>query len=221
MEQNQQQNDMQPMPPPKQRKGCGCLTGCLLALLICLILGLVGGRYGFVKFRAFISDTKPMELADVGITETDREVARAKVDILSKAIRNSRADEVIFTARDLNALVKAEARPEFQDALVVRIPDDRLVVDFSLPLDDIPGFGGRYANGTVEFEAKVRNGILEVYATAASFKGNPVPRRVMTDMRKRNLAGRIYENPNAIETLQHIQTLIVEGGRVTVRTIGN
>jgi len=161
-----------------------------------------------------------LRISQFSITDAEREKSRAKREILAKAIDSDIAAEVVLTAADVNAWLQAESADNLKGAVVLDIREDRLSAQFSIPLREIPGFKGRYLNGSATLRAEVTNGVLEVYAADASFKGEPVPEWFMRDLRQKNLADRVYENPNVRDTLKHIDALEITGGRVVIRTTG-
>jgi hypothetical protein len=205
------QRQVTPPPPPPQKKGGGCClfsTGCLVALIIMLLLFVGGTLYAFFKVRDFATDTQPAALPEVVVTDAARENAKEKMAELKSAIESNRA------------LAASEGQGELQGKLALGIRDEHVTADFSVPLNEVPGFKGRYLNGSLVLKATVENGILEVYLVEASFNGKPVPAPFLSELRTTNLAQQVYEDPNAREMLKHIRRLTVAGGQVSVTTTG-
>jgi hypothetical protein len=107
-----------------------------------------------------------------------------------------------------------------QDRVRVSLADELLNLEFSIPLDAIPGCKGRFLNGAAAFDVRAQNGILDVYAKDLTLKGDSVPEWFMKDFRSENLAGKIYENPNIRDLMKHVKQIRIENGILFISTTG-
>src|SRR5258706_8798135 len=144
--------------PPKPR-GCffyGCLTLAVLGLLA-LVLGVVG--YYVVKATAarWINEytaTAPAEIEKVEYSPAQMQALRARLAAFKDALDHGKpSTELTLTAEDLNALIAQE--PQLQGKLFVRIDQDRIKGEISIPLETLGPLKlqGRYLNGSATFRA--------------------------------------------------------------------
>jgi hypothetical protein len=167
-----------------------------------------------------VTDVKPEKLTEVQLTEADRADMQKKTKLIGAAVDQDEFVTIGFTAKDLNAMIKEEMAPEMQDRVMVNLANELLGLEFSIPLDGIPGCKGRFLNGSATFDVRAENGILDVYARDLSFKGDPLPDWFLKDFRSENLAGKIYENPNIRDLMKHIKQIRIQNGILFISTTG-
>lgn len=203
-------------PASGSRRGC---SGCLIIALCILVAALGSGLVAYRIARNRLTSPRPTDMSEVHITAPQHEQAQQKMLAIGEAMERGQREQVVLSPADLNALIARETDIDGEKRrLAVDMIDDRIVVDFSLPLDHLPGLGGRHVNGRMDLKIQVRNGVLETYPIALQLNDTAVPEQVMRSLRQRNLAGWIYDNRQAREALRQIETLTVEDGRMIIQT---
>ncbi len=209
-----------PAPAKKSRNGC-CCAGCLIIALVFLLALVGGGIYLVYTARTKATAAAPADIPDVNITEAQREEAVQKFETLSRARATDTTAEISLTPADLNAMIRSETQLDGErGTLVLDMMGEKLIADFSMPLENVPGFDGRYVNGSMVIRMQIRNGVLEVYPEAMQLNDTPVPDWLMQNFPTRNLADRIKENPAAREALKNIESLNIKDGKMHIRTTG-
>ena len=210
MIENQMQEQQQ---EPKKQRGCffyGCLT-----LLILVVLGAGLFSYGIYKLynKAYeFTSGQPAQLPDLKITDAEMQQVKQKFEDFRQALKNKKAQDLILTQRELNALVSSS--PEFKGKVHFTIEDNQIKGKVSIPMGQIPGFSGRYFNATANFDASLENGILIVTIQKASVKGKEVPEEIMERVRQENLAKDIYKNKENAEMLRKFKSIKIQDGAI-------
>lgn len=151
-------------PAPRRRffRPLTCGIGCGAVLLLAVI-GIIVSVYWFTKN---VLSTKQADIAVLPVTAAEKASALAK----AKLLLDPGTTEVIYTERDMNALLQSElhdlARTEGGDAAQYRghidlEADDRVRLQISIPVKKL--FGGatsRYLNATARFTPVIRDGEL-------------------------------------------------------------
>jgi len=179
---------MTEQPTTKRPRGCffyGCMSG-IVVLVLLLIGGLVGLHY-LKKMFYNITDSAPVPLPVVQLSQTDMERIRARVDDFRRAVQAERATEPLnLTSDEINALIATD--PELQalkDKIYVSIEGDQLQGRLSVRLDQLglPMFRTRYLNATGTFTLALDKGTLVLRAENFTVKGTSP--RVSTRTRRR------------------------------------
>src|SRR5882672_8994681 len=93
--------------PIKRRRGClfyGCLTSCILVLVV-----LAGLLLGYLKILNSFTDTKPIALPSVDMSDSDMQQVRHRVDTFRDDIRSARPTQPLsLTGNELNALIATD-----------------------------------------------------------------------------------------------------------------
>ena len=206
---------------PKPRRGC-FFYGCIASLvLLALMLGaLLLGLHYVRKVVNQYTDTQPVKLPSVQMSQPEIENLRQRFDAFQAAIRERRpAKPLALTADDLNALIAGGPEPQaFKDKVYVRLEGGQLRSEVSLPLQDLglKLLKGRYLNGNATFDLALRNGILFVSANSIVVKGKPLPEMYMQEIRKQNLAAGVIKDPGAIAVLQGLRDIQVKDGTLVL-----
>ena len=219
-----------PMIPPRLARqfnadeGNCFLWGCA-ALVLVAILGtiLAGLTFWFMvrQLREKYTETEPVELPVVEIAEEDLEALIQRVDDFAEGLREAGPmDPLTLTQDELNALIQYHPDlDDFAGRVYFTLEDEAVTGQVSVSLDVIPGFGGRYFNGSATFDVALENGRFTVFVNAATFKGEPVPEELMEGIRGENLAGNMNEDDEARELIDKINTLAIENGAVTITPV--
>src|ERR1051326_5664597 len=92
--------------PPRKGRGClfyGCLT-CVVLLLIMAVLAVVAVRFVQNQVNTY-TDTQPMKLARVEMTDADYQQLERRVKAFGDAMeKGTPIEPLMLTERDLNAL---------------------------------------------------------------------------------------------------------------------
>ncbi|HVV71892.1 MAG TPA: hypothetical protein VHI52_10395 [Verrucomicrobiae bacterium] len=214
----------QAKPPPvatRPRRGClfyGCLAG-----IVCLVAILVAGLLGLHELRRMLdkyTDTKPLPLPAVTISQQDYEQLQRRVDNFRDDLKAGRqAQKLELSSNEINALIAQD--PDFKalkGKVYVTIEGDRLGAQISLPMQEmgLPRFKGRYLNGKGTFALTLRNGILDVRAEELEVKGKPVPPTYMDAIKRQNLATGANDNPRASVGLNQLQGIEIRDGQLVL-----
>ena len=209
--------------PPKKR-GClfyGCLSLVIVALLV-VTVGILG--YFFVKRTAEgwvrdYTDAAPAKLERTEYSREQTDGVQRKVAEFQRALESgTNSIELTLTADDLNALISTQR--ELKDKLFVRIDNDQLRGDISMPLTDIGPLklGGRYLNASVLFNvALTTNGVLDIRLRDAKVNDRPLPSMLLTELKKNNLARDIQQDPQAAANIAQFDAIQITNGMVTLR----
>ncbi|HVR35428.1 MAG TPA: hypothetical protein VMS21_06205 [Methylomirabilota bacterium] len=199
---------------PKKR-GCffyGCITSMVLLLVVAVGV-YMAYRFVIGKVDEY-TDTEPMELPTLLLTQTELEELNERLSEFGDAVREGEATEpLVLQGEEINALVANEE--EFRDHVYLTIEDDEVKGQISLPLDQL-GFKGRYLNGAAGFRVVLQNGNLAVNVTAVEVKGKPFPEEFMQQLRAKNMAEGATEDPEVRAVLEKLESITVEDGKLTI-----
>jgi hypothetical protein len=206
---------------PKRRRGCffyGCITS--LVLLALLLGALLLGLHYVRKMVNQFTDTQPMALPTVQMSQADIDKVKQRWEAFQTAVREQRPTKpLVLTADDINALIASGPdRQPLKGKLYVGLEGNQLKGEVSLPLQDLGlrMFKGRYLNGSATFNLSLHNGVLFVTAQTITVKGKPLPEVYMQGIRKENLAAGVVNEPKAVAVLQGLQDIAVKDGKLVV-----
>ena len=209
----------------REKDGNCFLWGCVTLVVVFLIGTVVAFgviRYGIERLRETFTDDTPMDLPLVQITESDLDELIERVDSFADALREEVAtDPLTLTQDDLNALIQNHPEvEEWGEYVYFTIEEDQtLNGQVSVPLDFLPSFGGRYFNGSAEFEAGIENGRFTVFVNGATLNGEPVPEELLNEVRSENLAADFNQDSDAQVLFEKVDSLVIQDGviRITPR----
>ena len=204
----------------RQGKGClfwGCLGVSIVALLVMIIVGIVVFRVRQVAMH--FTDTQPAKIPVVQVEDSEAKKAEGKFGELSAVLKDPQASGTFtFDAEEINTFIATIPDCKaLRGKAQIRIEDNRLLADTSLPLDQIPGMKGRYLNGTIGLNVTCENGVLQVRATDVTVKGEPLPEELMSKLAGKNLAKDAYDNPKATDVIKRVDYITIEDGKLKVR----
>lgn len=210
--------------PPKPR---GCLFyGCLalaLAGLLALALGVIGYFVARSTAKRWINDytsTTPVLIEKVEYSAAQMDALNGRLLEFRKALDSGRESiELVLTADDLNALVSRE--PKLQGKLFVRIEDDKLKGEISMPLQDMGPLklNGRYLNGVAVFRAALAAGVLDVRLEDVQVKNKPLPAIILKELKGRNLAQEFQTDPKTAADIAKFESIQITNGVVHLRSM--
>ena len=208
-------------PAAKPRRGCffyGCITG--LVLLVLVLGALMVGLHYVKKMVNQFTDSQPMELPTVQMSQGEIDKLKERFETFQKAVKERHPTEpLVLAADDINALIaNGPKREDLKGKLYVGLEGDQVKGEVSVPLREIglSVFKGRYLNGSATFSLSFSNGVLSVAPQTIVVKGRPVPEVYMQEIRKQNLAAGLANEPAAVAVLQGLQEIQVKEGKLVV-----
>ena len=208
-------------PVAKPRRGCvfyGCITG--LVLLVLVLGGLMVGLHYVRKMVNQYTETGPMELPALQMSQGEIDKVKQRFEAFQKAVREQRPTEPLeLSADDINALIASGSDQQaLKGKFYVSLDGDKLKGEVSVPLQQIglSMFKGRYLNGSATFSLSFRNGTLSVSPQTINVKGKPLPETYMREIRKQNLAEGFTSETNSAAVLQGLEDIQVKDGKLVV-----
>lgn len=205
-------------PPPKRRRkregeGGGCRI-VLLLFLLCIAVAVAGCYF----FRESYTSTEAMPVQVYRVRQAVLEQARQKVQALRQASKINAVVTVALGEAEVNALVQNAAHETgWAGEMLVEI-EDTLAVTYSVPLKNIPGFSGRYLNGTATFHLTGKNGELDVEWRKGTLNQRDIPGFLRKRFSGKRLAKRIIRVPRLDDVADHIARLEVADGQLRIIT---
>ncbi|QDV87093.1 hypothetical protein [Planctomycetes bacterium TBK1r] len=200
--------------------GNGCLWGCLIAggLFIGSILCAGFGGYWLIssQIAKYTSDT-PVDLPTVEYSEEELAKLDARVESFREKLDAGETPEedLVLTADDINALISKNE--DLKGKVYVKIENNQVEGDVSIPLDKLPMGKGRYFNGSATFDVSMDGGVLIVTVDQAELNGEPVPEEFMQAMRQENLAKDVYKDPENAKFMSRFEDIRVEDDKFILR----
>ena len=221
-----------PSPQPTKRRGC-FFYGCITVLVIVVLVGIAGFfavRYGLNKFAAFVeqyTETSPMKLPVVQMPTAEYAELDKRVTAFNDALASQKATPpLVLTGDEINALmVNNPAWQQLKGKLYVMIEGDQIKGQVSMPMDDglaqLPGLSklkGRFLNGSASLKISLQDGTLFVTMQSLQVKGQSPPENIMAQLRARNLAQNVYNDPKNAETIRKLESIEVKDGKITIKS---
>ena len=205
----------------KPRRGCffyGCITG--LVLLVIVLGALMVGLHYVKTLVNRYTDTKPMELPTVQMSQAEAAQVKERFESFQQAVRERRATKpLVLSADDINALITSGGEQQaWKGKVYVSLDGDQLKGEVSVPLQDVglSMFAGRYLNGSATFNLSFRDGRLSVTPQTILAKGQPLPDVFMQQIRKQNLAVALTNDPSVAAVLKGLEEIQVKEGKLVV-----
>ena len=202
-------------PAAKPKRGCVFRT--LVALLVLAVGGYAGYRYLVHRLITGYSATQPLEIPEPALPPGEVGALDGRVAAFAQALRNKRPVEpLVLSGDELTALVARS--PQFQrlgGRARFSIGDGEILAELSIPLARM-GYPDRWFNGSASFAVTLENGVLIVTLRSASVRGEPLPERIVEQIRHRNLAKDVYENPQAAALVARLDNVEIGNGKITI-----
>ena len=110
--------------------------------------------------------------------------------------------------------------PEIAGKAYFQIDDNTITVKGGLPLDNFPGFSGRYLNGTYSFNVKFNEGKLEAYVESFLLDKKNISRKLkqdlLEDIRQKDFSEDILRDEKVRRFMQNIKNFKVENDRIVI-----
>ncbi len=211
--------------PPKPGRGCffyGCVSASIIGVLgLLLICVLSYVAYNFLdKTIVAYTSTTPAPLPKTDYTEDQRKDFETRRQAYQSAVDKGEAAEIVLTADDINVWI--DSNPDLKGLIYIKIVDDKINGQLSLPLEKIPflmGLGkGRFFNGTATITVSLHDSELVVHATEVQANGKTPTAEFMKQLSRENLAKDVSKNPEYSEMISHLDKIEVKDGKVYVTT---
>ena len=210
---------------PAKKRGCffyGCLSLTIIALVVVIFVG-VGIYFAKRAVDGLVSDytaVNPEKIEELVYPAPRMTELQSRVDAFQQAVKKGGGQplELVLTADDLNALISANA--DLKGKLFVRIADDQVKGQISVPLPDVGPLKlkGRYLNGTAAFKAGLNNGRLNIRVDQMAVRDKPVPPLFLSELQKIDLAEKMQKDPEASKVLARIDSLEVREDKIFIRS---
>ena len=205
--------------PPKKR-GCffyGCLALAVAGLFCVAVIAAV---YFYVRsvINTYTSTT-PALLEKVEYPAAQMDALKGRLQAFKKALDGGKESaELVLTADDLNALLSQE--PQLRGKLFVRIEDDKLKGEISMPLPDVGPLKlkGRYLNGAAVFRVTLAASVLDVRLNDVLVQNKPLPAVILKELKGRNLAQEFQTSPRTAADIAKFESIQITNGAVRLRS---
>ncbi len=190
------------------------VLGCLVVLGVALVVAILGYLNSLVTKY---TETQPRTLITVDASPAAQEQLKARWLAFQQSVNSGRrARSFKLSAEDLNVFLANI--PKLTNFLRLRIEGDKLLGDFTVPLDQTrqAKLKGRHLNGVVTFNLKFENGFLDLTVADLEANGKPAPRWILARMQKENFLRDLERNRDVMDLLQRIDTVQVTDGFVVV-----
>ncbi|MEI7733551.1 MAG: hypothetical protein WCO56_28535 [Verrucomicrobiota bacterium] len=209
-------------PPSKKRRRWLYVVIPLASLLLLAILAVAGiGLYVHSLVQTYTS-LKPAVLPKGDASPAALKAVFMRLGDFKIALENSKPVRPLrISADDLNALIAADAKQ--QGRLFMRIQDNVLWADFSLPLDQDPKnknnkmLKGRYANGVAALTLKRgEDGFLSLKVKSIKANGKDIPGWLLKKAQEKDLLDQMQSNAQAAAILQHLDDVQIKDNCITL-----
>src|SRR5947208_368861 len=143
---NQQQQQQ------RTRRGClfyGCIVGVVFMLMV--LAGLLYGVHQVKKVFNEFTDTKPMPVPTLSLSQTQIDDVHQRVNTFSNAVaQGKQTPPLVLNSDEVNALLQNSAgNPGMKGKVYVSLQGDKVKAEVSLPLAEtgLPFSKNRYLNG--------------------------------------------------------------------------
>lgn len=215
--------------PESAPQGRGCLFYGIIAALVLLVLTVVGLflSYRFVKnsVNAMVqtyTQTNAAPIAVVDLPPERLEDIQSRIKRFREALdKQEGPGELSLSAEEINGLIAGDPNArELKNRLFVRIEEDRISGDVSIPLPDLGPLKlqGRYLNGQATFRVTLTNQNLKVYMDNVEVNGKPLPAVLQKELVKKNLADEMRQDPEMQAFLKKMETIRIQDDRLILRT---
>jgi hypothetical protein len=214
-----------------QKQGRGCFFYGAITLVI-VFIGVAAGTYfgirkGFLTGIETYTSTSPTPIPRLQISPKDKERIARNVATQAKQV-SSGPGELVLDEQELNVfltqLLELEA---YREQIYVEPEGDKLKAHLSVPLAQFEIWksvtkklwtdpGNRYLNGTAFLHLGVTNGAVALSLSDFEANGKKLPDE-FTKLVSNNFALAANKNIQVQETLQRVEGITVQGGKVHIR----
>ena len=200
-------------------KGCLIALGIIVAIFL-IITGVVTYKvYTTYKSALAWTSTAPAKLDLSEFSPEEEKLAEQKFKNLKDAINKNESKTFEFTASDINILIRKNET--LKDHALIDIKDNYIYADVSIPLNMIPGFKGRYLNGSVTLSLKdSKDKVILKLIDLKTDKKTP-PSSFLKGLTKNNLLDSAYKNKEQSKVLNKIKSAIIKDDKIIITLKGS
>ena len=159
---------------PNKKSNLGCILRSCLGVAGLMVVGIAVASYMGYQFATGqvekYTSAMPRVLPVVEYTEEQMVELGARL----KSAESGSAQQVILSADDLNALIMRHPSGEFKGKVYITLADGDVKAEVSVPVD-IPGYEGRYLNGSLTAHVSLKDGHLHLQAADIIVNGEKLP----------------------------------------------
>lgn len=210
---------------PAKPRGCvfyGCLSLAIITMVIAVFIG-VGIYFAKRTLDGLITDytaTSPVPIEERIYPEPQMRELQSRLGTFQQAVQQGggQAVDLVLSADDLNALIARN--PDLKGKVFVRIEDDQIKGQVSVPLPDLGPLKlrGRYLNGAAAFKIALANGRLEARLEQVSVRDKPLPPLILNELKKQDLAREMQTDPEVVRVISRLDSLEIREGKVVIRS---
>ncbi|HOZ47872.1 MAG TPA: hypothetical protein PLO37_21455 [Candidatus Hydrogenedentes bacterium] len=209
--------------PQKQKSGHGCLYGCMAVAGILLLLMIVVLFAGYRMVNHFVeefTDTTPVQLPRVEMTEERSNALTKRVEDFGDAVEHGfPVEPLVLTQDDINGLI--QTNPDLSKVngqVYVTLAEDTVSGQISLPLEafNIGMLEGRYLNASAKLEVDVGAGRLQVYLADVEVNGKSLPAIVKSELEGQNLVDEFNKDPESAKFFERVERIEIRDGEIVI-----
>ncbi|NRB73554.1 MAG: hypothetical protein HRU46_04290 [Verrucomicrobiales bacterium] len=202
------------------------VSGCVILVAIIVVFGglvvlyTVVGLYQTRKIDDFTQD-EPMAIQVDEPDEATVSAALAKLGEIEKAVEEKTAIRVLFTPKDLNALIATqEMLKDFRgQTYITRISPQGIVADMAQPMrKGIFDSGSRYLNATFVFQPEIRLRTLAFKVVDIRAVEGEVPEQFVSNYAVLDFFRLDPDNEQIKKHINYIAAVYAEAGNLVVET---
>ncbi|MDT8391307.1 MAG: hypothetical protein RRC34_12455 [Lentisphaeria bacterium] len=190
----------------------GCRTVILLFLLV-----IVGVACALYQFRNYYTSGKPGYVRNYRASTALTEQAVKRVDALRAAIKANGAMTIVFSERELNALLQKNIQTVNWKGQADISLDEHLSIAYTLPLTGIPGFKGRHLTGQMVFAFDENDNGVDVTLTETKLNGHDIPAFVRNKLKGDAFKEKVLAAPALQDLASHLESVTVVDQQLVVK----
>jgi hypothetical protein len=160
-----------------------------------------------------MTSTTPKPIPVKQVAPGEYEKIQNEISSFDKAAQANKPAKMALTADDLNTLITKNEN--FKGKAFVKIQGDEVLLDVSIPLDEIPTMKGRWFNGTIGVRPSIENGRAALKPVSAEVDGRPVPDWLMQGLQQQDLLKDVRDEKFK-QMVQKAKSLRVEDGKIVI-----
>jgi len=211
------------MADPQSQPKRGCLFYVGIIGVISLIVFAFGAYFGLRYAHGLVeqlSDKEPVRLPTSQLPQAQMFELKDRVDTFRDAVKDGEATEPLeLTGDELNALIATDpAFASLKNHLYVTIEGNELHAKISFRAEDLGlvRLRGRYINADGVFDVRLVNDELRIMTVSLMVKGKPVPRNIMREVARENLADKFNQDPRVSAGLRKLKAIEVKDGKLVI-----
>lgn len=219
-----------PTPGGKKSSGRNCLLYGCLSMVVLVMLGILTVylvfSYAFNSVVEQFTATEPRQFEDAALPQAEMDALKQRIATFTEALKDTNATAVLtLDAADLNALLVSNSDTQaMKDTVRVRLEDNTVVCDVSIPLSDfaklpmMSRLEGRHLNANLDLSVLLENGALFTELSGARVKDQPLPDNVVQEVQKNLPWEELKKSPEMEGFFRRVKWLRVENGELRLGT---